>query len=100
MVSVPEKPLRNENLYCHKQLYFQNDIIIMIIIIIITTIIIIIIITYLFIFICGEWPSGLRFGNQNRAVPVPNHQGVRPGLGTQPLYETPGDPRDKNVKMQ
>ena len=89
LVSVPEKPLRNKNLYCHKQLYFQNDIIIMIIII-----------TYLFIFICGEWPSGLRFGNQNRAVPVPNHQGVRPGLGTQPLYETPGDLRDKNVKMQ
>ena len=42
--------------------------------------------------IWGEWPSGLRRCNKNRKVPGSKPPlGARPGLGTQPRYEAPGD---------
>ena len=46
----------------------------------------------------GEWPSGLRLCYQNRKVPVQTPLGARPGLGTQPHHETPGDLRVEFVK--
>ena len=44
----------------------------------------------------GEWPSGLRHCSKNRKVQT--SLGPRRGLGTQPRYETPGDPQAENVK--
>ena len=48
----------------------------------------------------GEWPSGLRRCNKNWKVPGSNPLGARPGLGTQPHYEAPGDLRVEYVQMQ
>ena len=39
----------------------------------------------------GDWPSGLRCCDQNWRVAVQTLLGARPGLGTQPCYEAPGD---------
>ena len=46
----------------------------------------------------GEWSSGLRRCNQNRKVASSNPLGARPGLGTQPRCEAPGDPGVEYVK--
>ena len=44
------------------------------------------------------WPSGLRRFSKNCKVPVQSLLGGRPGLGTQPRYKAPGDPRVENRK--
>ena len=46
----------------------------------------------------GEWPSGLRRCSRIGRFPVQTPLGARPGLGTQPRYEAPGDLRAENVK--
>ena len=42
--------------------------------------------------------SGLRCCSKNQKVPVQTPLGARPGLGTQPHYEAPDDPRVENAK--
>ena len=46
----------------------------------------------------GEWPCGLRRCNENWKVPSSNPLDARPGLGTQPRYEAPGDLRVEYVQ--
>ena len=41
--------------------------------------------------IWGEWPNGLRRYTENQKDHGSTPLGARPGFGTQPRYEAPGD---------
>ena len=57
-------------------------------------------ITYKILFKHLQWPSGLRCCDKCGRFPVQTPLGARPGLGTEPRYEVPGDLRVEIVKTQ